>query len=279
MVLRSGQFRITHIRDIGAGGLGRVDLVEVIASNNSYAIGTRFARKRMGIQWQRDAGAALRFEREIEVAQQLKHRHIVAFKGQNLAGGERYYLMPVYPRSLRDWLSEHRRCDWRTAANFCATIADAMAYAHNRNVFHRDLKPENILLDDDGCAMIADWGLGQFIHKHSKVLNLTVGGLGTQYYCALEQWGGGSSDHRADIYSLGMMLAELVSGGQVPIPYVGSGITNDVVVTVDYGTELLNQAVRKMTFMLPLHRYQSMYDVANALRTAAAMPAGRVCSL
>ncbi len=131
--------------------------------------------------------------------------------------------MPLYPRSLRHLLMKTQQgFGWSNVAGFGIAIARAMEYAHSNGFKHRDLKPENILLDDGNNPVIADWGLGYFIHKESKVLQLTKAGMGTEYYCCREQWLTGKCDNTGDIYFLGLVLAELATGTRRDI-MVGMG--------------------------------------------------------
>jgi serine/threonine-protein kinase len=266
--LLPGQFTIRPIRDLGQGGLGRVDEVEVIDTNLSHPIGTRLARKRLGAQWADDPGAKARFEREIEMLQTMQHPNVVPFEGASLPGGERWYVMALFQRgSVRAWLqSGGRFASVSQAATFVAKIADALTYAHSLNFIHRDLKPENILLSDAGEPVIADWGLRQFVHLHSKVLDLTRGGpMGTHYYCSLEQWTSGRCAETGDVYSLGVILAELMGGRAHPISPVGVGIQRDVVQGTDWVSQTFNAIVRKMTAFNAASRYQTMGEVAQAL--------------
>jgi serine/threonine protein kinase len=270
--LQPGQFTIRPIQELGQGGLGRVDEVEVIAANYSHRVGTRLARKRLNAQWAADPGARARFEREIQMLQTMRHSNIVPFEGSSLPGGERWYVMPLFRGgSMRSWLQSGGRFQSvRHAALFVAKIADALAYAHTMNFVHRDLKPENILLSDNGEPVIADWGLGQFVHLHSKVLDLTRGGpMGTHYYCSLEQWTTGRCGETGDVYSLGVVLAELVTGRALPISPVGVGIQQDVVAGGDWVSQYFNTVVRKMTAFSALSRFQTMGEVAQTLRGLA----------
>jgi serine/threonine protein kinase len=270
MALYPGQFTIRSVRPLGAGGLGTVDEVEVVATNQSHALGTRLARKRLGPNWANDAGAQARFEREIEILGTMRHAHVVSLEGVSLPGGERWYVMPLYPRSLRAALQEgHFLANATDAARFIARIADALSYAHSLNFIHRDLKPENILLNDANEPVVADWGLGQFVHLHSKVLDLTRGGpMGTGYYCSLEQWTTGRCEVSGDVYSLGVIFAELVAKRALPIQPMGSGIRQDLVSGLDATSRALNAIVRKMTMLMPSARHQSMSEVAKELRAA-----------
>lgn len=260
-------FRIQSSRPIGAGGLGVVDEVVVVASNGRPPIGSRYARKRLNDRFAADPTQRARFEREIIQMKQLRHPRIVAFEGESV-DGQRFYLMPVYARSLRDFLMQTSKVEWRSAASFCADVADALSYAHSHNCVHRDLKPENILLDLANSPHIADWGLGQFIHKDSKVLDLTHAGLGTEWYCALEQWATGDGTYRSDIYSLGMMLAEMIVGARFSLSMPGAGVTNDLIHPSDGGAIEINAIIKKMTSFAAHQRHDSMSTVAALLRRA-----------
>jgi serine/threonine protein kinase len=262
-----GQFRFTLVREIGRGGLGCVDEVVIVESGGSMVVGERYACKRLNERFDDHPLFRARFEREIAAVRSMSHPGIVSYEGENLPSGqERFYLMPLYAASLRDRLVRYGGSSWRDVARFGAHLANALAYAHGLGMIHRDLKPENVLFDAAGNAVIADWGLGYFVHRHSRVLMpLTVGGMGTEYYCSLEQWSTGKCDERGDIYSLGVLLAELTRGRQVPLVQ-GMGIRQDVVVN-DASTGALgfNRLLRAMTSMLAQHRPATMEQVARTL--------------
>lgn len=174
-------FYVKHVRPLGEGGLATVDVVEVSSDGGPYPRGTPLARKQLGPQWSNDPGAQSRFEREIEMLSSMSHPGTVQVKGVSLPGMPRFYLMPLYPRSLRKLIEDHGGAVPRSwAVQLGMKVASTLQYAHAMNFIHRDLKPENILMDAQNEPIIADWGLGQLIHQHSKVLDLkTQGGLGT----------------------------------------------------------------------------------------------------
>lgn len=156
---------------------------------------------------------------------------------------------------------------WADVASIGIEIADAVGYAHGCGFLHRDLKPENTLVASNGALAVADWGLGAFVHRYSRVLQLTRGGLGTEFYCSMEQWNYGTCGPTADIYSLGMTMSELVCGTRLPVT-VGFGIHVDVVNERSLGAWAFNQLIRRMTSLLPRDRPQSMTQVAADLETA-----------
>lgn len=269
-MLPPGRFTFKPIGHIGEGGLGVVDEIEVTASNSTHAVGTRLARKRLGPQWAEHPTARERFEREIAALRAMQHPNIITVQGENVDGGERFYCMPKCERSLRGLLEASRQgFEWRSVARLGIILANALHYAHSLGFIHRDLKPENILMDALNNMFLADWGIGYFIHKESKVLKLTQGGgLGTSYYCSLEQWSGAKPDRRMDIYSLGLTLAELVRGSQLANFTIGLGINEDIVPPQTLGAIMFNGLLRQMTAILAEQRPASMDIVATALYQA-----------
>ena len=133
------------------------------------------------------------------------------------------------------------------------------------------MKPDNILFNANGPLVITDWGIGYFVHKHSVVLvQLTRGGMGTEYYCSLEQWNTGKCDARGDIYSLGMTIDEWANASQRAI-LVGMGIgAASSVAETSVGAQRFNALLRAMTHPLPQHRPATMAVVAAEFRAIAA---------
>ncbi len=194
-----------RIRTLGQGGLGIVSLYKTTN-------GQQYAVKQMLYSW--DDNHYERFKREIKIMADLIHKNIVKVLNFDIHNENPWYVMPFFKDgSLRDKLinlkNEGKVYSIKGASSIIYYIANALRHAHLKGIIHRDLKPENILFDRKE-PIIADWGIGKFIHKESKVL--TYGGLGTKIYCSPEQWNSGKSDHRSDIYSLGIIYRELLTG-------------------------------------------------------------------
>ena len=201
-------------RELGRGGMATVYLARDLREERPVAI------KAM----HRNLVTALgteRFHREMGIAAALSHPLIVPLYDSGDAGGVLYYVMPyVEGESLFQRQERERRLPVADALGIALDVADALGYAHGRGVLHRDVKPENILLTG-GRAVLADFGLARAIGA-ADYRKLTETGvvLGTVYYMSPEQLGGNRDlDQRADIYSLGCILYEMLTGEP---PYTGS---------------------------------------------------------
>jgi eukaryotic-like serine/threonine-protein kinase len=155
-----------------------------------------------------------RFLREIATTSQLVHPHVLALHDSGEADGLLYYVMPfIEGESLRHRLDRESPLPVDDAVRIACEVAGALTYAHQRGIIHRDIKPENILLTGGGHACVADFGLARALHSATNQ-RLTSAGLavGSPHYISPEQAGGGDSDGRADIYSLGCVLFEMLTG-------------------------------------------------------------------
>jgi eukaryotic-like serine/threonine-protein kinase len=159
--------------------------------------------------------SAERFRREIQVAANLQHPHIVPLLNAGQAGDFLYYTMPfVEGESLRVRLERQGELPVRTAVRIMGEVARALAYAHRHRIIHRDIKPDNILLTEDE-AQVADFGIAKAITASAEQGGLTTVGiaLGTPHYMAPEQGAADpTTDARADLYSLGVVAYEMLVG-------------------------------------------------------------------
>src|SRR5437870_7249525 len=158
-----------------------------------------------------------RFKREILLAAKLQHSHIVPLLTAGESNGLPYFTMPfVDGESLRVRLARHGELPVNHAIRMLREIASALAYAHERGIVHRDIKPENVLLSG-GSAMVTDFGVAKALSassnpEHGGMTSLGVA-LGTPAYMSPEQASADPSvDHRADIYSFGVLAYELLTG-------------------------------------------------------------------
>ena len=161
-----------------------------------------------------------RFQREIQIAARLTHPHIVPLHDSGIADGQLYYVMPYVPgESLRGHLQREKTLPLVDAVRLICEIASALGYAHHQGLVHRDIKPENILLSE-GIALVSDFGIARVITADGQALTMSGTTLGTPAYMSPEQVEGADEiDGRADLYSLGCVLYEMLAGRP---PFVGA---------------------------------------------------------
>src|SRR5260370_14690365 len=159
-----------------------------------------------------------RFLREVRIAAQLTHPHILPLIDSGESGGVLFYVMPyIEGETLRDRLSRSGELAVNESIRILHHVLDALAYAHARGVVHRDIKPENVLLSDRH-ALVMDFGVAKALGEASSSTAVTslitaVGTIvGTPAYMAPEQVGGRVADHRADIYAVGVLAYETLTG-------------------------------------------------------------------
>ncbi len=202
------------IRELGQGGMATVFLAEDRKHSRKVAIKVLKPELASGL-------GPERFLREIEISAGLDHPHILPLFDSGEADGFLYFVMPyVEGESLRDRLDREKQLPLDDALRIAREVADALSYAHSRDVLHRDIKPENIMLTE-GHARVADFGIARAV-KAAGVERLTGTGMsiGTPLYMSPEQAAGSMDiDGRSDLYSLGCVLFECLAGRP---PFTGS---------------------------------------------------------
>ncbi|HLJ36544.1 MAG TPA: serine/threonine-protein kinase, partial [Ktedonobacteraceae bacterium] len=203
---------------IGQGGMGAVYLAQQIRPARYVAVKVLLPNLTADSQVYKEFLA--RFQREADVIARLEHVNIMPIYEYGEQDSITYLVMPYLPGgSLRDKLAQQPVPTLRDTVNYISQAASALDYAHAQHVIHRDLKPANFLLHNDGRLVLADFGIARLMQEsnNTAVSTLTSTGmmLGTPEYMAPEMFTGNLVDYRSDIYALGIILYQLLSG-QVP---------------------------------------------------------------
>ena len=259
------QFEILAL--LGQGGMGAVYKARQPALDRLVAL------KILPPQASGDSGFADRFTREARALARLSHPNIVTVHEFGRAGGLHYFVMEyVEGQNLRQ-LEQAGKLPPREALNIIPQICDALQFAHDEGIVHRDIKPENVMLDKKGRVKIADFGLARILGREPEGLRLTGAKdvMGTPHYMAPEQIEHPQEvDHRADIYSLGVVFYELLTG-ELPL---GKFQPPSRKVQVDVR---LDEVVLHALEKEPERRYQQASEVKSDVETiattsASAMP-------
>jgi len=192
---------------LGRGGMGEVWRARQLSLDRIVAV--KFLSPALAVE----PDFVRRFERESKALASLAHPNVVQIIDRGCANGHWFFAMEfVDGRSLRDRVQEQRPTR-AEILRLLAQVARAVDYAHKHGVVHRDLKPENVLVDRNGLAKVADFGLAGMSEVGRSSLTMSAVAMGTAHYMAPEQRRDAKKvDGRADLYSLGVMLYELMTG-------------------------------------------------------------------
>jgi serine/threonine-protein kinase len=194
-------------RPLGRGGMGAVWAAV------DRELGEQVALKVLDAQVARGTQAVERFRREVRLARRVTHRNVARIYDIGEHGGTFYLTMElVRGRSLAELVSSAGRMSPARAIEIARQIADGLSAAHTAGVVHRDLKPGNVLVEDGGRAVITDFGIAFGLVDDIRVTADASALVGTPAYMAPEQVRGGKVDERTDVYALGLVLYEMVTG-------------------------------------------------------------------
>jgi serine/threonine-protein kinase len=256
--------------ELGRGAMG------VVYKATDTALERTVAVKTVNMALERDGAEKYeaRFYQEARAAGSLNHPNIVTVYDVGKEGNVAYMAMEfIQGAELRSLLSEGRPLPVSQAVSVASQVAEGLAYAHEHGVVHRDIKPANIMVLADGPVKITDFGIARMRANNDE---LTQSGmmLGSPKYMSPEQVIGKRADHRSDIFSLGVILYEMLSGNA---PFSGENVTALMYQIVNFAPpapsavnpavpELLNFIVAKMLAKPLEERYQSAQELANDLR-------------
>lgn len=237
-----------------------------------------------------------RFQREARAMAALSHPNIVRVYDFDVYGEDSYYLVMEYigggtlKEKLESMAAANEQMPLDQAVRICTEVADALAYAHRRQMVHRDIKPANIMLDkESGKAILTDFGIVKLVGNQSMAYTATGALIGTPAYMSPEQALGKPGDERVDIYALGVLLFQLVTNqlpfeADTPLAVVMKHVNEQPPLPMTFNPDVpldLQEVILKALAKNPDDRYQSAREMATALRqvnlqgqkAAAAAPA------
>jgi len=206
--LFDGRYQV--VRKLGAGGMANVYLAE------DQELGRRVAIKILNDRHANDEQFVERFRREAKNAAALSHPNIVSIYDRGEAEGSYYIAMEYLDgRSLKELIVSRGPAPVGVAVEYARQILSALRFAHRHGIVHRDIKPHNVLVDSEGRVKVTDFGIAR-----AGASQMTEAGsiVGTAQYLSPEQARGGNVDQRSDLYSLGIVLYELLTG---TVPFTG----------------------------------------------------------
>jgi eukaryotic-like serine/threonine-protein kinase len=273
----SGSYRIE--REVGVGGMATVYLAQDLKHDRQVAL--KILRPELTAAMGTD-----RFPREIHIIAQMQHPHILPLYDSGATGGYLYYVMPfVDGESLRSKLARTGPLPINEVVRLLHEITDALSYAHARGIVHRDIKPDNVMLSGRHAA-VTDFGVAKAVSASAGDKLTTVGiAVGTPQYMAPEQAMAESNiDHRADLYALGAMGYEMLTGHPVFEATTAQAILSahvleqpkDVRELRSNVPPVLAEALLKCLAKNPADRWQSADELLAQLELVATTPSGGV---
>ncbi|SNX55591.1 Stk1 family PASTA domain-containing Ser/Thr kinase [Thermoanaerobacterium sp. RBIITD] len=266
--------RYEILEKIGEGGMAKVYKAKCHLLNRIVAI------KILRPEFVADEEFVKRFKRESQAAASLSHPNIVSIYdvGQE---GDIYYIVMEYVngKTLKQLIKDNNGpLSIPKALDIARQVCKALDHAHKNHIVHRDIKPQNILVTDDNIVKVTDFGIARAVNGSTITYNGDV--LGTAYYFSPEQAKGGMTDEKTDIYSLGIVMYEMLTGkvpfeGESPISVALKHIQEDIVPPSKLNPKIppkLDQIILKATQKDINYRYKSASDLLDDIETYISDP-------
>lgn len=246
---------------IGTGGMA------VVYKALCHRLNRLVAIKILKDEYSRDEDFRRRFHTESQAVAMLSHPNIVSVYDVSRSGDIDYIVMELIEGiTMKQYLDKKGCMNWREALHFSIQIAKALEHAHSRGIIHRDIKPHNIMLLKDGSVKVADFGIARIASAQNT---LTREALGSVHYISPEQAKGGRVDNRADLYSLGVVMYQMLTGktpydGETPVAVAIQHINGNLVPPTRLNPSVpvgLEQIILRAMAVSPDDRYNSATDM------------------
>ena len=263
----SGRYKILDM--IGGGGMANVYLAHDMILDRDVAV------KMLRLDFANDEEFIRRFHREAQSATSLAHPNIVNIFDVGEENDLYYIVMEfVDGQTLKQYIQQNSPLRVEDAIGIMGQLTSAISHAHQNHIIHRDIKPHNILVDHDGNVKITDFGIAMALSATSITQTNSV--LGSVHYLSPEQARGGMANRKSDIYSLGIVMFELLTGR---LPFSGESAVSIALKHLQSETpsvrrwnpnipQSVENIVLKATAKDPFHRYNSVDEMEEDLRTA-----------
>jgi len=263
----SGRYKIKDM--IGGGGMANVYLAHDMILDRDVAV------KMLRLDFANDDEFIRRFHREAQSATSLAHPNIVSIYDVGEEDGLYYIVMEyVDGQTLKQYIQQHAPVPVEEALDIMKQLTSAISHAHHNHIVHRDIKPHNILIDSSGTVKITDFGIAMALSATSITQTNSV--LGSVHYLSPEQARGGMANKKSDIYSIGIVMFELLTGR---LPFSGESAVSIALKHLQSETPSLKRwnpqipqsvenVVLKATAKDPFHRYDTVDEMEDDLRTA-----------
>ena len=222
-----------------------------------------------------------RFNIEAQSAAGLTHPNIVSVYDVGHEDGIYYIVMElIQGKTLKQIIEEDGALPWKWSLNIAIQIASALEAAHKNNIIHRDIKPHNIIITEDGIAKVTDFGIAKAVSNSTITAFGTT--IGSVHYFSPEHARGGYTDAKSDLYSLGVVLYEMVTGkvpfdADTPVSVALKHMQEEPIPPIEQNhnlPEAINKIILKSLKKDPMLRYQTATELLQDLRTALKNPSG-----
>lgn len=271
----SGRYRINGV--IGTGGMAVVYRATDEKKQREVAL------KLLRPEYEADADFVRRFAHEAIAASKMSHDNIVKMYDVGSDNGKKYIVMEyIDGDTLKDIIIRQRRIPSNLAVRYALRILAALDHAHKNDIIHRDIKPQNILVDRNGEIKVTDFGIARLVNQGTGTISSSNVALGSVHYVSPEQAKGEPADAKSDLYSMGIVLYEMLTG---TVPFDAESA---VTVALKQVNEIpksmrmlhrdiskgLDEVVMKALSKDPAQRYQTASEMAKDLKRALRMPGG-----